>query len=157
MNTSNSGYAGIGGNTNEPIIRTYSELISIPTYIERFNYLKLDGRVGADTFGFDRYLNQKVYQKDPRWKKVRDHVIVRDNGCDLGMEGYEIFGKIMVHHMNVVTVEDLLYERDWIYDPEFLISTAHITHNAIHYGNEDLLIKDPIIRTPNDTCPWKRG
>lgn len=138
-------------------IRTYSELITIPTYIERFNYLKLDGRVGADTFGFDRYLNQKLYQKDPRWKEVRDFVIIRDNGCDLGVEGYEIFGKIMVHHMNPVTAEDILYDRDWLYDPEFLISTAHLTHNAIHYGNASLLVTEPIVRTKNDTCPWKRS
>ena len=142
---------------NDTRIRTYSELITLPTYIDRFNYLKLGGRVGADTFGFDRYLNQKVYQRDPRWKKARDLVIIRDNGCDLGVEGYEIYGKIMVHHMNPITMDDILKERDWIYDPEFLISTAHITHNAIHYGNEKLLVTEPIVRMKNDTCPWKRG
>lgn len=138
------------------IIRTYSELITLPTYIERYRYLKLDGRVGRETFGFDRYLNQKVYQRDPRWKKARDLVIIRDNGCDLGVEGYEIHGKILVHHMNPITMDDLIHDRDWIYDPEFLISTVHSTHNAIHYGDEKLLITAPIVRTKNDTCPWKR-
>lgn len=137
-------------------IRTYSELITLPTYIERYRYLKLDGRVGRETFGFDRYLNQKVYQRDPRWKKARDLVIIRDNGCDLGVEGYEIHGKILVHHMNPITMDDLIHDRDWIYDPEFLISTVHSTHNAIHYGDENLLITAPIVRTKNDTCPWKR-
>lgn len=137
-------------------IKTYSELITLPTYIERFNYLKLGGRVGADTFGFDRHLNQNIYQHDPRWKDARDLVIIRDNGCDLGVEGYEIYGKIIVHHMNPITLDDVLNNRDWIYDPEFLICTVHNTHNAIHYGDENLLMKAPIERTPNDTCPWKR-
>lgn len=136
-------------------IKTYSELITIPTHEERFNYLRLKGRVGADTFGFDRHFNQMVYQRDPRWKKARDTVIIRDNGCDLGVEGYEIFGKIIVHHMNPITMDDILNNRDWIFDPEFLICTTHITHNAIHYGDESLLMKAPIVRTPNDTCPWK--
>lgn len=138
-------------------LRTYSKLITLPTYLERFNYLKLGGRVGKDTFGFDRHLNQKLYQRDPRWKKARDLVIIRDNGCDLGMPGYEIYGKIIVHHMNPITIDDILHDRDWIYDPEFLICTVHNTHNAIHYGDENLLPKAPIERTPNDTCPWKRG
>lgn len=141
---------------NSPIIRTYSELITLPTHVERFNYLKLGGRVGADTFGFDRYLNQKFYHDDPRWRSVRDTVIIRDNGCDLGVEGYEIHGKIIVHHMNPITMDDIINKREWIYDPEFLICTVHNTHNAIHYGDEKLLIKGPIERTPNDTCPWKR-
>ena len=135
--------------------RTYSELIELPTYKERFQYLRLDGRVGADTFGFDRHLNQMVYQRDPRWKRARDKVIIRDNGCDLGVEGYEIFDKIIVHHMNVVTLEDILEDRDWIFDPEFLICTTHMTHNAIHYGDENLLVLDPVVRKPNDTCPWR--
>lgn len=138
-------------------IRTHSELITLPTFEERYKYLKLSGRVGADTFGFDRYLNQKVYQHDPRWKEARDIVIIRDNGCDLGLEGYEIYGKIIVHHMNPITVDDILHDRDWIFDPEFLICTTHITHNAIHYGDEKLLAKAPIERKPNDTCPWRQG
>lgn len=136
--------------------RCYSELITLPTYIERFNYLKLGGRVGADTFGFDRYLNQKFYHLDRDWLSSRDFVIVRDNGCDLGMEGYEIRGKIIVHHMNPITMDDIIKKRDWIYDPEFLICTVHNTHNAIHYGDENLLSKAPVERTPFDTCPWKR-
>ncbi len=139
------------------IIKTYSELITLPTYIERFNYLKLSGSVGRETFGFDRYLNQQFYQRDPRWKKVRDLVIIRDNGCDLGVEGYEIHGKIIVHHMNPITMDDIINGRDCVYDPEFLISTVHKTHNAIHYGDENLLTKAPVERTPYDTCPWKRG
>lgn len=136
-------------------IKTYSELIKLPTFEERFRYLKLGGKVGADTFGFDRYLNQQLYRSH-RWRNAKDKVIIRDNGCDLGIEDREIHGRILVHHMNVVTIEDILYERDWVFDPEFLISTAHITHNAIHYGDEGLLIPDPIIRTKNDTSPWRR-
>ena len=136
-------------------IRTYSELITLPTFKERFNYLKLDGFVGKETFGYDRYLNQQLYQRNPRWKTARDKVIIRDNGCDLGVEGFEIFGKIIVHHMNPITMEDILNDRDWIYDPEYLICTVHNTHNAIHYGDEKLLMTAPIVRTKNDTCPWK--
>ena len=143
--------------SNDSSIKTYSELITLPTFEERYRYLRLGGRVGADTFGFDRYLNQVVYQRDPRWKNARDVVIIRDNGCDLGIEGREIHGKILVHHMNPITMEDILNGRDWIYDPEFLISTMLTTHNAIHYGDENLLMKDPITRSKNDTCPWKRG
>lgn len=139
------------------IIRTYSELITFPTFEERFRYLKLGGRVGADTYGFDRYLNQQFYQHDPMWLSSRDTVIIRDNGCDLGVEGYEIHGKVIVHHMNPVTMDDIINKRDWIYDPEFLICTVHNTHNAIHYGDEHLLTKAPIVRTKNDTCPWKRA
>lgn len=136
-------------------IRTYSELITLPTFKERFNYLKLNGAVGKDTFGYDRYINQQLYQRNPRWKKVRDEVIIRDNGCDLGMEGFEIFGKIIVHHMNPITLDDIINDRDWIYDPEYLICTIHNTHNAIHYGDETQLITAPIVRTKNDTCLWK--
>lgn len=138
-------------------IRTYSELITFPTFEERYRYLKLDGRVGVDTFGFDRYINQNLYQRNPRWKKARDTVIIRDNGCDLGVEGFEIHGKIIVHHMNPITMDDILKDRDWIYDPEFLICTVHNTHNAIHYGDERLLVTAPKERTPNDTCPWRQG
>ena len=138
-------------------IRSYSELITIPTYKERFNYLKLNGRVGTDTFGFDRHLNQKLYKHDPRWKKARDIVIIRDNGCDLGVEGHEIYGKVIVHHMNPITMDDILNDRDWIYDPEYLISTMDSTHSAIHYGDENKLVTTPLERTPNDTCPWRQG
>lgn len=136
------------------IIRTYSELVTLPTFEERFNYLKLKGQVGKDTFGFDRWLNQ-IFYRDPEWKSVRDYVIVRDNGCDLGIDGYEINGRILVHHMNPISKEDILERSKYLLDPEFLISTVHNTHNAIHYGDEDLLIKTPIERTKNDTCPWK--
>jgi hypothetical protein len=138
-------------------IRTYSELITLPTFEERYQYLRLSGRVGADTFGFDRYLNQRLYQRNSKWKDVRERVIIRDNGCDLGIEDRVIFDKVIVHHMNPVTIEDILQEKEWIFDPEFLICTCHRTHNAIHYGDENLLVKAPIERKPNDTCPWKQG
>ena len=135
--------------------RSYSELVTLPTYEERYEYLKLSGRVGADTFGYDRYLNQQLYQHNQRWKKARDKVIIRDNGCDLGVEGREIYDKIIVHHMNPITMDDIVNDRDWIYDPEYLICTTHNTHNAIHYGDEKRLVLAPKERTPNDTCPWK--
>ena len=141
-------------NTN---IRTYSELIALPTFEERFNYLKLGGHVGRETFGFDRYLNQQFYHNSPKWRNVRDIVIIRDNGCDLAMEGYEIHGKVIVHHMNPITMDDLIHDREWIYDPEFLICTVHNTHNAIHYGDEHLIVKAPVERTPFDTCPWRQA
>ena len=137
------------------IIRCYKELSRIESYEERFRYLKLVGQVGESTFGFDRYLNQIVYSSR-KWKQVRNAVIIRDEGRDMGVEGYEIQGKIIVHHMNPITMDDIINKRDWIYDPEFLICTVHNTHNAIHYGDENLLFKGPVVRTPNDTCPWKR-
>ena len=136
-------------------IRTYSELIKLPTFEDRFRYLRLDGKVGQDTFGFDRYLNQ-IFYRSQRWKDIRDFVIIRDNGCDLGMEGYEIHGRIYVHHMNPITLKDLETDSNFLIDPEFLICTIHATHNAIHYGDENLLITAPIERTQYDTCPWKR-
>lgn len=135
-------------------IKTYSELITLPTFEERYRYLRLSGSVGADTFGFDRYMNQ-VFYRSQRWKSIRDYVIVRDNGCDLGVEGYEIHGRIIVHHMNPITIKDIERESEFLMDPEYLISTVHNTHNAIHYGDESLLILPPTERTPNDTCPWK--
>lgn len=137
------------------MIRTYTELSKFKTLEERYKYLKLDGVVGDETFGFDRWLNQSFY-KHPEWIAVRDKVIVRDNGCDLGVEGYDIHGQVLVHHMNPVTKHDLLYNFEKLIDPEYLICTTKRTHNAIHYSNEDLLPKDPIIRTKNDTCPWKK-
>lgn len=135
-------------------IRTYSELITIPTFEERFEYLRLDGRVGEETFGFDRYLNQ-VFYKSKEWLRVRDYVITRDNGCDLGMEGHEIYDKVLVHHMNPISKEDILKRSDWLLNPEYLISTIKNTHDAIHYGDSSLLITAPIERRPNDTCPWR--
>lgn len=135
--------------------RTYSDLSKLKTIKERYDYLKLGGTVGEETFGFDRWLNQMFY-KDPKWKAVRDEVIIRDNGCDLGVEGYDIGGRVYVHHMNPVTADDILYNFDDLVNPEYLISTSKRTHDAIHYGDQKLLPKDPITRTKNDTCPWKR-
>lgn len=137
------------------IIRTYSELITLPTFEERYQYLRLDGRVGQETFGFDRWLNQKFY-KDPEWLRVRDFVIIRDNGCDLGIEGREIHSRILIHHMNPITAEDIVKRSKYLLDPEYLICTVKRTHDAIHYGDESLLILNPIERTKNDTCPWKQ-
>lgn len=136
-------------------IRTYSELVRLPTFEERFRYLKLDGLVGKDTFGFDRYLNQEFY-RSKEWKEVRDFVIVRDNGCDLGMDGYEIAGRIYIHHMNPITVNDIVHSSDFLLNPDYLICVSHNTHNAVHYGDEDLLVTAPVERRKNDTCPWKR-
>lgn len=137
-------------------IKSYSELIKLHTFEERYRYLKLEGKVGADTFGYDRYLNQLFYQRSPKWKSIRDEVIIRDNGCDLGIEDREIHGRILVHHMNPLTIEDIERESDFLLDPEYLICTTHNTHNAIHYGDESLLIFAPVERTRNDTCPWRR-
>lgn len=136
-------------------IRTYSELMAFSTYEERFRYLKLDGEVGKDTFGFDRWLNQ-VFYKSPEWKSVRNHIILRDMGCDLAIPDREIYGRILIHHMNPITKEDVLNRTDLLLNPEYLICTSKLTHDAIHYGDEDLLIKDPVVRRPNDTCPWKK-
>lgn len=136
-------------------IRTYSELILLPTFEERYEYLRLDGMVGETTFGFDRYLNQ-IFYKSKEYRDIRDYVIVRDNGCDLGVEGHEIYGKIIIHHMNPIDVDDILNRSKYLLDPEYLISTIHNTHNAIHYGDKRLLVDKPIERTPFDTCPWKR-
>lgn len=138
------------------IIRTYSELIAFPTFIERYRYLRLNGKVGEETFGFDRWLNQMFY-KDNDWLAARDHVIVRDLGCDLGMPDREIKSRILVHHMNPITRDDILRKTKFLLDPEYLICTIKNTHDAIHYGDENLLLKDPIVRTPYDTCPWKRN
>lgn len=138
-------------------IRTYSELIKLPTFEERFEYLKLGGVVGEDTFGFDRYLNQ-VFYKSKEWQSIRTKVIIRDNGCDLASTGHEIQNsKILVHHMNPITKEDILNRSEYLLNPEYLICTVKDTHDAIHYGNSDyLLYKDPIVRTKNDTCPWRK-
>ena len=134
-------------------LRTYSELISYKTFEERFRYLQLNGRVGEDTFGFDRYLNQRFYQSQ-EWLKIKRGVIIRDNGCDLGIEGREIYSKIFVHHMNPIQKEDILKRNDILLNPEYLICVCKRTHDAIHYGDESLLYKEPVERTPNDTCPW---
>lgn len=136
-------------------LRTYTELKQLKTFEERYEYLKLDGQVGIDTFGFDRYLNQAFYRSQ-EWKSVRNQVIVRDNGCDLGIEGREIHTKILVHHMNPIMKEDVLNRSDLLLNPEYLITTVKRTHDAIHYGDSETLIKDPIERTANDTCPWRK-
>lgn len=141
--------------TKTKIIRCYSELIELPTFEDRYFYLKLDGRVGEETFGFDRYLNQIFYKSD-EWLSVRDHVIVRDLGCDLGIKDREIHGRIMVHHMNPITKEDILDRSDFLLNPEYLITTVKRTHDAIHYGDDSLIIPTNIERRKNDTCPWKR-
>lgn len=142
---------------NSTSIRTYSELITIPTFEERFRYLKLGGRVGEETFGFDRYLNQLFYTSR-EWRDIRDYVIIRDHGCDLAMLDREIPQgvKILVHHMNPITVDDIVRRSEYLLDPEFLISTIKNTHDAIHYGDESLLLLAPVERRPNDTCPWRR-
>ena len=137
------------------MIRTYSELSTITSFKDRFRYLKLDGAVGEATFGFDRYLNQLFYQSQ-RWRRIRDEVIVRDCGCDLGIEGYEIYKYAMIHHMNPITAKDIQDESEYLLNPEYLITTTQRTHNAIHYGDEDLLLAMPVERTQNDTCPWRR-
>lgn len=136
------------------IIRTYNELILLPTFKERFEYLKLSGRVGEETFGFDRWLNQKFY-RSAEWKHIRDLVIIRDNGCDLGVEGREIYGKILIHHMNPITKKDILDRTDLLLNPMYLISVTKQTHDAIHYSDESILMNDPIVRSRNDTCPWR--
>ena len=136
--------------------KTYSELIQLKTYKERFEYLKLNGVVGEETFGSKRWMNQILY-KNPRWRRKRRDIIIRDNGCDLGIVGREIKGSpIIVHHINPITIDDVLNDNPMVYDDENLICTVKLTHDAIHYSDDSLLIKDPIERKPNDTCPWKR-
>lgn len=134
-------------------IRSYNELRRLRTFEDRFDYLSLKGIVGQSTFGFDRWLNQAFY-KSKQWKDVRDRVIVRDDGCDLGIQGYEIYSELLVHHMNPLSAEDIENGESWILNPDFLITTSLQTHNAIHYGDERLLPKGPIIRQPGDTRLW---
>ena len=135
-------------------IKTYSELITIPTFEERFEYLQLKGSVGKDTFGYDRHLNQVLY-RSPEWKRLRNQIIIRDCGCDLACDGYDIYGKVLIHHLNPITVEDVLARSRKVFDPDNLVCVSHNTHNAIHYGDVGLLVTGPIIRTKNDTCPWR--
>lgn len=138
---------------NQSKIRTYSELIQLPTFLERFNYLKLGGVVGKDTFGWDRYLNQKFYRSQ-EWQSLRNWVIIRDNGCDLGIPGREIQSRVYIHHMNPIGKKDLLEESEYLMNPEYLICVSYDTHNAIHYGDETLLMLDPVVRQPGDTKLW---
>ena len=136
-------------------MRTYTELITLPTIKERYEYLKLGGEVGAVTFGGDRVFNQHFYSSK-KWKDIRRQIIIRDNGCDLGVDGYEVNDRITIHHMNPVTIKDIRNE-DWEYltNPEYLISCSYLTHQAIHFSDQSLLPKVPIERSPNDTCPWR--
>lgn len=148
------------------MLRTYTELCRYSTFLERFEYLKLDGEVGADTFGFDRYLNQ-IFYNSYEWRRFRDRIIVRDKGCDLGVEGYEINGywkdgryiapKVVIHHLNPIAKEDILNRTDILMNPEYVITTIHSTHMAIHYGDADRLEQGPTVRKPNDTCPWRHS
>ena len=134
--------------------KSYSELVKLQTLRTRFEYLKLSDKVGKETFGFDRYLNQRFY-KSAEWKRLRDEIIIRDNGCDMGLEDYPINGRIIIHHMNPLTPNDILFHGDFLLNTDNLICVSHNTHNAIHYGNFDLIDNEPIIRTKNDTCPWR--
>lgn len=133
--------------------RNYAELQALNSFTSRYDYLKLDGVVGVQTFGIDRIFNQRFYNS-AEWKRIRDFVIIRDNGCDLGIEGREIQGKIIIHHMNPITLSDIERKSDFLMNPNYLITTSYNTHNAIHYGNNEL-IKLPKERFPNDTCPWR--
>ena len=135
------------------MIRAYSELRKIETFEERYKYLQLRGDVGESTFGFDRYLNQKLYQSQ-EWKHCRHFVITRDNGCDLGIEGYEIHDRVYIHHMNPIIADDIKYGNADMFDPRYLITTSHRTHNAIHYGDENLLPRILVPRRPGDTKLW---
>jgi hypothetical protein len=134
-------------------IRTYSELSRFLSFEDRFEYLKLDGHVGSSTFGFDRYVNQSFYTSY-QWKNVRSEVIYRDNGCDLGISGYEINVELLIHHMNPIVLEDIIHGEEWIFDPEYLITTTKRTHNAIHFGQEAAYPKIVVARSPNDTKLW---
>lgn len=135
-------------------MRTYRELSRLKTFDERFEYLKLNGFVGEETFGYDRYLNQMLY-KSPEWRSLRRDIIIRDNGCDLGLEGYDIQGMIIVHHMNPIGVDDLKTFSGDVVNPEYLICVSSLTHKAIHYSDKSLIPQMPVERRPGDTCPWK--
>ena len=136
------------------LIRCYHELKRLPTFKERYEYLRIGGLVGESTFGYERYLNQMLYSSS-KWRRVRDQVIIRDNGCDLGIEDFKIRDKIIIHHMNPITIEQIEESASEIFDPEYLICCSYQTHNAIHYGDQSLLPQLPVVRRPNDTCLWK--
>lgn len=135
-------------------MKSYSQMIRLDTFIERFEYLKLNGVVGESTFGFDRVLNQRFYNSD-LWKSVRNKVIIRDNGCELGMEDRPIMGRIYIHHINPIAAQDIIGNSPKLYDLDNLVCVSYDTHQAIHYGDSNLIVSLPIARTPNDTCPWK--
>ena len=136
------------------MILTYTEMCSYDTFIDRFRYLKLHGSVGVDTFGYDRYLNQTFY-KSPEWRRFRNEIIARDLGCDLAHQDYTIMGPIVIHHLNPITKEDILKRSDFLMNPEYAVCVSPETHRAIHYGDESLLVAEPVIRYANDTCPWR--
>lgn len=136
-------------------IKTYSEMIQLSTFLDRYRYLQIGGQVGKETFGFDRYLNQTLY-RSTEWKRFRRDMILRDDGLDLACEGFEVIGKILLHHINPITIEDVIQRNPIIFDPENVICTSLNTHNAIHYGDESLLMTGPIQRTKYDTCPWRK-
>lgn len=138
------------------LTKSYRELVTYETFEERYEYLKINGLVGSETFGYNRFFNQHFYHS-PEWRRTRNKIILRDNGCDLGIPGYEIFGSIYVHHINPVTFEDVESFSDSLFDPENLICVSFNTHNAIHYGDSDGLLKSPIERLPGDTCPWRKN
>ena len=135
------------------MIRTYRQLLTFQTFQDRFNYLKLNGKVGEETFGFDRYFNQRFY-RSKEWRDIRNYVITRDNGCDLAIDDREIYEKVLIHHMNPISLDDIKQATDYLLNPEFLICVSKQTHDAIHYGDESLLILEPVIRKPNDTILW---
>lgn len=137
-------------------LKTYSEIKRLTTFEERYNYLRLNGQVGVSTFGHDRYLNQMLYHNSKRWRSVRDEVIIRDDGCDLGIPDRQIYDKILIHHMNPITITDIEESNDDIFNPEYLICCCLNTHNAIHFGDASLLIREPVVRRANDTCPWRK-
>lgn len=136
-------------------IKTYSELIRIPTFEERFDYLKVGSKIGEDTFGFDRYLNQ-IFYRSPEWKELRRFVILRDDGCDLAFRDLPISGRVYIHHLNPISADDVKTRSEILLNPEFLVCTSFNTHQALHFGDKNLLPKEPIERSRNDTCPWKK-
>lgn len=134
--------------------KSYHSLILLPTFRERYEYLKLQGQVGESLFGFNRYMNQEFYTSR-EWRNFRNHIIARDLGCDMGLEDYEIQGRVIIHHINPLVIADFENSTDALFDPENVICVSDNTHNAIHYGDESLLPSDPVLRLPNDTCPWR--
>ena len=137
------------------IIRTYTELMKLETFEERYKYLKLVAKVGEETFGLERYLNQQFYHSQ-EWKSLRSQIIIRDNACDLGIPGREMDSRIIIHHMNPITKDDLIHQSDFLLNPEYLICTSKKTHSAIHYGDDKMLFGEMVERSKDDTCPWRR-
>lgn len=136
-------------------IKSYSELITLSTFEKRFQYLKLEGTIGKETFGSRRWLNQNFYHSD-KWLRFRDSIIIRDSGCDLGVQGYDIYGPVLIHHLNPITYENILYNDQCVFDPENVICTNLRTHNAIHYGTDNVITTTLVERSRNDTCPWRK-